>query len=168
MLRSNNVIIEEEINVPPRLFQVDKLRENVLDYLNATKNYKYDKYNDRLIKRVISIIDIYDSRISMADSTIWLSVKYVAEIINVDIDGTTVVCGGKVLAVIDDGLFVQFDGFKVLCVGGRKINSDVYAFAPCGCTYKRGGGGNDRNVKLIITAKDSKDDVLYCVGKHIC
>lgn len=152
-------VIREEINVLPNLFDRNKMKENLLTYLNAIKRHKYDKVCDKLIRGVKRVVDVRDSRISMADSTIWLDVEYEVEYIASDIGS---VIDGTAIAILDEGIFVSnVDSFKILCVGGKKTESGAYKFDVCGCEYALGD-----KLSTIITAKDSKDQVLYCVGKH--
>jgi len=155
--------IKTEIEVKPEYLSPATIRDKLLETLRKEKIGKYTA-RDGLTVDVIRLLDIIDSRISMADSKIWFTVDYEREVFFPTKE--KVLTGGRVFKILNEGMFVEMKGFKTFLTDGRKIvtsSTTEYVFDECGCSFAE----NDY-VDVNLLDWNYRNGTLYCVGKHLC
>lgn len=164
LLKLHRVV--EDVFIEPR-FLDSNIRRKLLDILGSKTGTVTKLYGTFI--RFNELIAIHDSRISMSDSSIWLTVEYTFES-QLPVVGE--IYTGRLVDIFDKGALVEIKSIQCLLIGGsytkpqksddpNQADRDVYVVSCCSMGLRK----NDPvDIELIQTRY--KSNRYICVGKH--
>lgn len=157
MTTTTTVTVIEDVKLPSK-FLDGNVSHHLFNELKRTKERVCSKKYG-IVKSVLSLDEIIDSHISMADGGNIVRVRYTVENIKPTIGRTY---EGKVSAVFEQGMFINIGNFQVLetfTPGQLNKTTRKVTFPCCVCRI-----GDDITLKLIES--EFRDGSFSCVGAH--